>query len=211
MNCRFLSVLGLVACLAAASQAQLTAEQKATSQRVLEKLRKVEIYNQLLPVLMTPDQIKALLPILETHRADAVKQEEFEYKTLHDYESKLDEALKDSEGKGNVPDKQVLRDGLVYFTAFSMSRKALIDDTASLLIAKMKEKLNEGQIHSAANSFDPSILLTTIKLEELTEDKKLDYWVRIVLMDNAAYDILVAMSKKKSPDVEQGPWLTGSN
>ena len=135
MNCRFLSVLGLVACLAAASLAEQTAEQKATSQRVLEKLRKVEIYNQLLPVLMTPDQIKALLPILETHRADAVKQEEFEYKTLHDYESKLDEALKDSEGKGNVPDKQVLRDGLVYFTAFSMSRKALIDDTASLLIA----------------------------------------------------------------------------
>jgi hypothetical protein len=62
----------------------------------------------------------------------------------------------------------------------------------------MKEKLNEGQVRSAANSFSPAVFGMEIDKETITEDKRLDYWVRLVLMDNDAYPVLVELSKKKS-------------
>ncbi len=198
MNCRVPLMFALVAALACSSLAQkLTPDQIKESDRVLEKIRKVEIYNQLLPVLLTGEQAKLFLPILEKHRADADKVQADEHRLLLQLEKELDVALLGAETKGELPDDKTMRNALVHFQAFTMKRKALIDDTVSKLLMLMHEKLNAGQVRAAANAFNPASFGMTADKDTMTEDKKLDLWIRIVLIDNTTYPILVELSKKK--------------
>lgn len=199
MNSRISIVLALIVGLASLGLGQkLTSDQREQSDRVLAKIRKLEIMNQVLPLLLTPDQAKLFLPVLEKHRGDADKLEVDEFKMLLQLEKDVDAQLKVASDKGSMPDENVMKNLLVHFRAFAMRRKALVDDTVLSLKTLMKEKLNEGQVRSAANSFSPAVFGMEIDKETITEDKRLDYWVRLVLMDNDAYPVLVELSKKKS-------------
>jgi hypothetical protein len=199
MNSRISIVLALAVGLASLGLAQkLTPEQRAQSDRVLAKIRKLEIMNQILPVLLTPDQAKLFLPVLEKHRGDADKLESDEYKMLLALEKDVDAQLKVATDKGSLPDEAVMKNLLVHFRAFAMRRKALVDDTVLNLMTLMKEKLNAGQVRAAANSFTPAVFGMDVDKDTITEDKRLDYWVRMVLMDNDAYPVMVELSKKKS-------------
>ena len=198
MTLRLLFVVALILGLFAHSFGQLPQSQKDASERVLAKIRRIELYNQILPVLMTPTQLKAILPILEKHRSEAVKQEKLEHDELKKLEASLDAALKVASEKGELPSEELMKRGVSLFHGFLILRKALVDDSVDQLMKAMKANLNEGQIRAAANAFNPAIFQTQMKVEELTDDKKLDYWIRIVLMDNAAYDILLELSRKPS-------------
>jgi hypothetical protein len=195
MTRRLSLVLLLLSGLAALAPAQrLTADQREESDRVLKKIRSMELYNQILPVLMSADQVKALLPIIEKHRADADRFEVDEHRLLLQLEKDVDAAVTNAREKGQLPGPKILSDANIHFKAFLMKREALIADTVSKLKTVMNEKLNAGQVKAAAHAFNPVVF--GIKEEELTEDKRLDYWVRAVLMDNQAYPILIELSKK---------------
>jgi hypothetical protein len=156
----------------------------------------MEMYNQILPVLMSKDQIKALLPILEKHRADADKYTLDEHRMLLGLEKELDKAISEAKDKGLLPGEKIMRDSTIHFQAFLIRRKALIDDTVMQLKATMNQKLNAGQVRAAAHSFNPTFFGVEPKEgEELTEDKRLDFWVRMVLLDNETYPILLGLSK----------------
>lgn len=198
MRLRFLTVFALLAGLACLAAAQrITPEQQKISERIVAKIRRMEMYNQILPVLFTPDQAKAVLPILESHRAEADKLEVDEHKYLVTLEKGLDAALKSAQESGRVPDDKVMHDAMITFKAFVMRRKALIDDTVGRLATLMRAKLNAGQVRAAANAFNPITFGMEIKPEELTEDKRLDFWIRMVLMDNDAYPVMVELSKAR--------------
>jgi hypothetical protein len=198
MNCRVPLLLAVLASLACSVHAQkLTPEQLKESDRVLDKIRKVEVYNQLLPVLLTGEQAKLFLPILERHRADADKIQVDEHRLLLQLEKDLDVALRGAETNGSLPDEKTMKNALVHFQAFVLKRKALVDDTVSKLLMLMREKLNAGQVRAAANAFDPAVFGMDVDKDTITEDKRLDYWIRIVLIDNTTYPILVELSKKK--------------
>jgi hypothetical protein len=199
MKSRFPLVLVLAVGLASLGLAQkLTPEQRAQSDRVLAKVRKLEIMNQVLPLLLTPDQAKLFLPILEKHRGEADRLEVDEHKLVLTLEKDLDAQIKTSGETGAMPDEAVMKNVLVHFRMFSLRRKSLLDDTALKLMALMKEKLNAGQVRAAANSFSPAVFGLEVDKETITEDKRLDYWIRLVLMDNDAYPVMVELSKKKS-------------
>jgi hypothetical protein len=199
MNSRLSIVLALAIGLASLGLAQKTTpEQRAQSERVLAKIRKLEIMNQILPVLLTPDQAKLFLPVLEKHRGDADKLELDEHKMLLTLEKDVDAQIKVASDKGSLPDEAVMKNVLVHFRMFALRRKALLDDTVLKLMALMKEKLNPGQVRAAANSFTPAVFGLEIDKDTITEDKRLDYWIRMVLMDNDAYPVMVELSKKKS-------------
>jgi hypothetical protein len=197
MNVRLLfAVFMLLAAFAFAGAQEPTAQQKA-SDATLAKVRKLEVYNQLLPVLLTQDQVKALLKVVEKHRAEAAKMEAEEFKWLQSVDKEISDELKASEERGVVPDPKVLDTVILYFTAFSLKRKALIDETVIELAKAMKANLNEGQIRAAANALDSRFYTLTKPKEELTENERLDVWIRVVLLENHAYHILVEMAKKK--------------
>lgn len=196
MNYRPLFVV-VVALLGALGFAQEPTAQQKAADLVLTKVKKLEVYNQILPVLMTPDQIKALLPIIEKHRAEAAKLEAEEYKWLSSIDKELSDILKSAEEKGKIPDEKVMETIVLYFNAFVIKRRALVNETVAELTKVMKEKLNEGQVRAAANALDVRFYNLTKPKEELTEAEKLDTWVRVVLLENHAYYIMLELSKKK--------------
>jgi hypothetical protein len=134
---------------------------------------------------------------LERHRADADKIQVDEHRLLLQLEKDLDVALRGAETNGSLPDEKTMKNALVHFQAFVLKRKALVDDTVSKLLMLMREKLNAGQVRAAANAFDPAVFGMDVDKDTITEDKRLDYWIRIVLIDNTTYPILVELSKKK--------------
>ncbi len=196
MNYRPLFVV-VVALLGALGFSQEPTAQQKAADLVLTKVKKLEVYNQILPVLMTPDQIKALLPIIEKHRAEAAKLEAEEYKWLSSIDKELSDILKSAEEKGKIPDEKVMETIVLYFNAFVIKRRALVNETVAELTKVMKEKLNEGQVRAAANALDVRFYNLTKPKEELTEAEKLDTWVRVVLLENHAYYIMLELSKKK--------------
>ena len=196
MITRSVTVFVALLCLFAVSSAQLTDAQRAESYLILKKIRQMELYNELLPVMFKPDEAKAFLPILERHRAEVRKIEQSEHKMLRPLEVKLDRVIKVAEETGKVPDTEVLVHALNLFRTFAMIRKALLDATAQELIQTMRQTLNEGQVRSAAGAFNPKAFDPSLDPETMTEDEKLSLWVKIVLMDHLSYDIMLGFSKK---------------
>ena len=188
----FVALLGLFA----VSSAQLTDAQRAESDLILKKIRQMELYNELLPVMFKPDEAKAFLPILERHRAEVRKIEQSEHKMLRPLEVKLDRVIKVAQETGKVPDTEVLLHALNLFRTFDMKRKALVDDTAEELIRTMRQTLNEGQVRSAAGAFNPMAFDPSLDPEKMTEDEKLSLWVKVVLMDHLSYEIMLGFSRK---------------
>ena len=196
MITRSLTVVVALLCVFAVSSAQPTEAQSEESNRILKKIQQMELYNQLLPVLFKPDEARAFLPILERHRAEARKTELFEHKTLRSLEIDLDRVIKEAQEKGKVPDPKVMSTVFNWFRTFAMKRKALVDDTAEELIRTMRQTLNEGQVRAAMNAFNPKEFDPTLDPETMTEDEKLALWVKVVMMDSLAYDIMLGFSRK---------------
>lgn len=188
----FVALLGVFT----TSFAQLTDEQKKESDQVLHDIRKLELYNYILPVLLTKDQTNSLMTILEIHRADSKRYEVNEHKFLMDLKVEFADALKEAMDDGKVSGPDVMVKAANLFRAFTILRKALIDDTTKKLADEMRSKLNEGQVLAAANSFDPRIFDPSLDPEKMTEAQKLDMWIVIVLMDPLAYDIMRELSRK---------------
>jgi len=188
----FVALLGLFV----VSSAQLTDAQRAESDLILKKIRQMELYNELLPVMFKPDEAKAFLPILERHRAEVRKIERSEHTMLREFEVKLDRVIKVAQETGKVPDTEVLLHALNLFRTFDMKRKALVDDTAEELIRTMRQTLNEGQVRSAAGAFNPMAFDPSLDPEKMTEDEKLSLWVKVVLMDHLSYEIMLGFSRK---------------
>jgi hypothetical protein len=169
MKQRFLTLFALCFGLASVGLAQkLTPEQRAQSDRVLAKVRKLEIMNQVLPLLLTPDQAKLFLPILEKHRGEADRLEVDEHKMVLTLEKDLDAQIKASNETGAMPDEAVMKNVLVHFRMFALRRKSLLDDTAMKLMLLMKEKLNAGQVRAAANAFSPTVFGLDVDKETIT-------------------------------------------
>ena len=196
MTTRSLTVFVALLCLFAVSSAQLTEAQREESDQILMKIRQMELYNQLLPVLFKPDEARAFLPILERHRAEARKIERSEHKMLRPLEIDLDRVIKEAKEKGKIPDPKVMLHAFNLFRTFAMKRKAQLDGAAEELIRTMRQTLNEGQVRAAMNAFNPQEFDPTLDPEKMTEDEKLALWVKVVLMDSLAYDIMLGFSRK---------------
>ncbi|MGE0002356.1 MAG: hypothetical protein AB7F50_04890 [Fimbriimonadaceae bacterium] len=185
--------LGL-ACLSAvyAAPIQAAPPKKLTP---LEKIKRLDIYNQVLPVVMTSEQIKALLPVIEQAQEKErrlIKQEADEMKAM---DERFDKAL-DAAAKGEVPSRELQQDIHKLFRDFRMRRLALTIDSTEDLVLLLKKTLDEGQIKAVANAISVAEIAPDKKPEDVTEDEKLRGWVRIVLLDPMAYDLLVEMSRK---------------
>src|SRR5690606_18166972 len=80
--------------------------------------------------------------------------------------------------------------------AMSLGRQILIGQSTKLVLDKMKEVLNEGQLKAAAHALSPE-LLGAGDSSTMDQDAKLRLWIKEVLLDRASYDVLVDMSRGK--------------
>src|SRR5687768_15127692 len=91
-------------CLALAMSTMAVAQDKAAqSTAILQKMRQCDLLNHLIPLVMTKEQIRKLLPSIEKARRDVKAQEDEEAKLLAERSAKIDQVVKDGIEKGDVP------------------------------------------------------------------------------------------------------------
>lgn len=193
---KFLIVCALTFSVACFAFAQVTPEQQKISTRVMDKIQMIDLYNQLLPVLMTPTQIKAVLPTLEKYRSEFRKLELSEHNLLKALEKDLDASLADIKKSETVPEQAVVKKYLAHLQAFNITRQMAFTTFRNQVFAILKKELNAGQIAAAANTFAPRNLEGETDPKKFTEDQKLAYWMDTVLFEPLTYGILLELSKK---------------
>lgn len=187
---RFLMVLSLALALNGAVFAQGNTQSAA----VLEKMRQIDLLNHLIPLVMTKDQIRKLLPVIEKARRDVKIQQDEEAKMLAQKAAAVDKAVKDGVDKGDVPDKQLIKELNAMIQFFTMKRRAIATDNVQMVFEVMKTAFNAGQLKAAGNSLNPKVFGDPgFKVEEMKDDDRLKFFIQEVMLDPLAYDILVKM------------------
>lgn len=161
--------------------------------RVLMKMRQVDLLNQMLPVLMTKEQVQKLLGPVEKARNAEKAIEKDELEQLKKIESKLDAAIKEAKEKQQVPPGELQTEIFKTLKGFQLKRAEMVIEQNEAVLKAVEETLDEGQIKAASNALS----VPEKEGEKMASRDKLRRWVRIVLMDPLSYDLLVELSRKK--------------
>lgn len=175
----------------------VTAEGKK-SDEILAKIHKMDMVNQILPVLMTTTQVKAVLGPIEVARQAERSVMSKEAAELRKIESKIDIALKDAVEKRKVVPQDTMKDVAIVTKALGIGRTALAAEHVDKVTKVVEATLDAGQRKAAANSLNVGVYFPGKTIADVPESTRLRTWVKYVLMDYQSYDILVALSRRTS-------------
>lgn len=164
--------------------------QEAHSSIILDKLAKVDVLGQYLPLLLTKEQLKALLPTIEKARENVATVKRKEYEELKKIEPMLDKAIANGVEKSEVPKREEVAAAMNMVNKLYVGRSFIAASNATLVAAKFREVASKGQLKTAANSLDPRFLPAGKKAEDVTDDEKIDIFVREILLHPQAYDVM---------------------
>lgn len=185
-----------LACLVSGVFAQTTqADRAKKADEILMKMRQLDLLNQLLPVLMTKDQIKRILPQVEKARQTVRDAEKLEFDYLKKLEPKVDSALKDAFEKGKVPVVEMLKESYATLGMMSLRRQAIAEENTDLVLGVVEQTFNEGQIKAARNALTPNAIDPRLNPKEMDDKAKLRFWVKTILLDPLAYELLIKLGK----------------
>lgn len=186
----------VAATLVMGAYAQGTAQQVQANaaDRILGKISRVDIMNQILPLMLSKDQMKALLPVIEKTRETVRASQKKEADILAALEPKLDKAIKDAEEKGDVPTREFVNEAYKTLQAIGAARGLIADMNTALVLDAFTKNTNAGQRKVAANSLDPKLYGVDKKREEMPEEDRIRMFVREVLLHPTAYDVLRKLS-----------------
>lgn len=187
-------VMALVAATSVVAQPVSQEDRAKRSDEILKKMRQMELANQILPLVMTKEQLKQILPSIEKARANVRDLQNEEFETMRKFEERLDTAIKNATDKGQLPGQALLVEMNRLLMAFSLKRQAAASENVTTVLDVLNKTLNAGQLKAAANSLDLKLFDPSVKPEELTETVKVRFYVGQVLLDPLAYDLLVKMS-----------------
>lgn len=168
--------------------------EKATA--ILKNIHKLDVLNQILPVLMTKEQLNKILLEVEKVRAASKEVEAAELKELEAVQAKVDKAVDDCFKSGDIPPEELMDELAKLNREFVARRRDRMTLNSVQVYQAMKASLNEGQIKAAANSLNPKIFNPDAKVDEMSDEQKLTLWIRYVLLDPVAYEVLVELAKK---------------
>jgi len=178
--------------------AQSTSDQRAErSTRILTQIHRLDLLNQILPILLTKDQINKILPSLEKAKQSIRETEAKEVELLKSIEAKVDEAVKNGVEKGEVPNRDLLKKVLATFQYFQIARQSVIEANVDRTVEAMKGCMNAGQTKAAMNAIDWKKFDASLNPEKMSDDEKLRLYVKVVLLDPLAYDVLRDIAAKK--------------
>ena len=195
MKVRWILALGLAFSIVAASPAQTDAERVRQATEITRKLQRLDLLNQILPVLMTRDQIRRILPAIEQARQNARDLERAEFERMKVIVPRLDAALEAAEKRGTIPPTEFLDEVSKMLRQLATARTLMMALNADKVLEAMERHLNEGQRRAAANALDPRMFNPDADVSKLTEQQKLKAWIKHVLLNENAYQILVDLSR----------------
>jgi len=196
---KFRSLFVILACSAAmlAPAQSSNSDRAAHATKILVKVRQVDLLNQILPLLMTKKQLEDILPYIERIRADHRKTEIMEYDMLVKFEPMLDQAIKDGIEKDLLPSNDVFKEGIPMFTMFTIRRNAISQENLDGMMTLLEKTLNAGQKKAMTFAMKPTIVQSGIDPAKMTDIQKQRYFVDYILLDPAAYELLVKLSQRK--------------
>ncbi|QYK52968.1 MAG: hypothetical protein KF824_11995 [Fimbriimonadaceae bacterium] len=162
--------------------------------RINLKIRRVEILDQLLPVLMTKEQIKKLLPIVEKARQMEVDLQKKELGMLKDLEPLVDKELENGIKKQMLTSAEFNAEYAKIVAKFHTGRAGLIGMSTGMVYEEMKKVLNDGQRTAAAKAV-PAVHFPGRELNSVSQEEKLKVWIREVMLDRASYELLSDMAR----------------
>ncbi|HRF60358.1 MAG TPA: hypothetical protein PLH94_10665 [Fimbriimonadaceae bacterium] len=196
MMFRFAILVALFA-LIVPTWGQVTSDERSkAADEILRKVRRLDLMNQILPLVLTKSQYAKVLPTIEKARAAVKKQEQIEYDFLSKLSPKIDKALKEAVDNGKVPGNEVINETWATFQTLGIMRKAVADDNVDKVFEVFKATLNAGQIKTAANSVNVKAFDPNADPKTMGDDAKLRIYIRLIVLDPLAYDLLLQLSRK---------------
>lgn len=190
--------LGIIAGFFGIGHGMQTPEEIKKSEQTMMKLRQIDLLNQIIPLALTKDQIDKILPVVERARAKVKQIQKAEAEQLAKLDGKISAAIKDAEDKQVAPPKALLDELAKATFDMGMKRRVAIDENTDAVIATFNEVCNAGQKKAAINSLAPELIDPTLDSKKMTDDDKLRFFVREILLDPQSYDVLLALEKTAS-------------
>ncbi|MEA2552990.1 MAG: hypothetical protein QOJ65_1166 [Fimbriimonadaceae bacterium] len=195
MKLKLLLAISLsAACLTGAVAQTIDPDKSKESTRIVQAMRKVELMNQILPLVLERDQILQILPVLERIRDKNRRLLIQEHDDLLKYDKQSTAAV-DAAMKGKLPDQNFVRELVAFYRVNDLRRQIAMGENIDLLLPALDKALNKGQQKVMANSLTLKFFEPDITPEQATDKLKIRVFVREVLLDPLTYELLVAMAK----------------
>ncbi|MEZ0324701.1 MAG: hypothetical protein ACAH95_02245 [Fimbriimonas sp.] len=181
----------------AASAQPITTERGKKSDEIVVKLRKIDLLNQILPLLLTKEQINRILPLIEQARAKQkliLSQEDDELAKL---QPQIEETYAKAVEKNEYPTKEFSSMIAAKTKAMSMKRSIALIEMVEVVQDNLLKILNEGQRKALIGSFDARFIDPTKKPEEISEGTRTRFYVERVLLDPLTRELLIEIVDKK--------------
>lgn len=191
--------LGLFAALVAAAPAQSggTTPKAAQSDATMQKIRQIDVLIQLLPLNLKKDQIDKLLTGLEKAKEAEKKIRMMEDDDLEKVAPKISAALKNALEKGTYPPRELQNEVASLTRAFSIRRQIATGEMVEDMY-KVVDGLEAGQKTIMAKSLDSATLDPSLKGATMTDEQKIKFYIRRILLDFTAYESLKELRKTAS-------------
>ncbi len=180
----------------AGASAQVTPN-GAHSDVINMKIHEVDMLLQIMPLLLTKDQINhKIVPAIEKARDQFKKELAFEDDELAKIEPLADEAIKNAYEKGAYPPRTITGEIAGKESKLEIQRKVFM----GVLIQNMQEvldaTLDSGQKKVILGSFDTGFIDPTAKPGSVTDDKKMRFFIQRIFLDPTSYEILKKLGNK---------------
>lgn len=190
--------IGLCLALSAGANAQLTTPKGAKSDEINAKIHEVDMLMQILPLLLTKDQLNdKILPAIEKNRETFRKELEYEDGELAKFESILDEALTGAYTKGSYPARKSTNEIADKTYKLGLQRQIIVSLMTDNMVDVINATLNAGQKKALLGSFDPKFIDPTAKPETITDERKMKFFVQRIFLDPTTYEILKKMARPR--------------
>ncbi|RMG23535.1 MAG: hypothetical protein D6724_08085 [Armatimonadetes bacterium] len=158
---------------------------------ILDTLAEIDLANQILPLLLTKEQTNEILTIIERTRAAVKEQQKKEADALKALKAEADKVHKEAVEMGKVPSQEFLKKVNDLFATWEKERLNIRAKNTILLMSRIKDILNEGQIKAAIGVVD-KVYDEQLKqfVENPTDDQKLSYYAVNVFFNDSAYEFL---------------------
>lgn len=194
MQMKFLSFVVLALSLCVSAAAQVVKDDPFKIQPTLDALAEIDVANQILPLLLSKDQLRKLLPVVEQCRKYVRDQEKKEADRIKGLKPEADRFLGEAV-KGLLPTQAFLDKVNALFKTFETERKGVLAANTLIITSWVRENFNPGQKKAAIGVTDKIFDANSKTWTDGTPDQKLQYFAVAVLLNDHAYDFLAKLSK----------------
>lgn len=186
----------LLALLLLASLVPAVHAQGSRSDLVMKNVKKLDVLIQIVPLALTKEQIGPLLLALEKGHQKEKTMLAQEDKDLLTIEAKTQKVVDDAIKNGKYPPHEVQGELATFMRIMGVRRTGYATEIVDIVYDACTKTLNAGQIKIMEKSLKPELLDPSLKADTMDSATKVKFFIRKVILDPVAYDVLIEMSKQ---------------